>query len=710
VNAEPGRRDAPGMPPRPLSSYALAVVAGLALAVTGELLVPALVAQAAALLASLRLRGRPRAWQRSAIALNAALSAVVLLCIGLWLRGGLAIVALAHFAHLAQALQLLDARPRRSDFLLVALALFQVLLAANLTDSLLFPPLLVVFVLAMAWTLVVHTLWAEALAHGEPWRAERAIAPGLARTTFATAGLSLLLAIAIFLVLPRVRSGALAAPGLLASPQAGFSDRIALGDLGRIRQDPTVVLRVETLRGTPPPRAEAYWRGLAFDRFDGRHWSVTPQRRETLARAADLGVGLPGPGRRAELEQRVLREPVASGVLFAAGAPTAIEGSFGRLETDPNGGLYAPESELDRVQYALEIDVRMPDPAALREDHAAPPPGPGGERYLALPVLSDAVTALALRIVADASTDAERVAAIERHLRAVGRYADQPPPERPGDPRSPVEAFLLEETAGHCEYFASGMVVLVRSIGIPARLVNGFAGGSENSIGGFVELTRSDAHAWVEVHFARAGWVRYDPTPVDARLRADEPHLLAQLRGLGSALEHWWYQHVVEFDRSHQMRALRHGWLAWQRWRAAQREPAAGVAASPARREREGFDARRLAPPAIGLAAAAALGWAWWRWRGRRGRGARLRASLSQKATRLYGEALRLLERQRGLVRAPAVPAREFAREAARAVPPAAAAAFWALTEAYLAERFGGHRPGAPRAALRTLRDTLRRR
>jgi transglutaminase-like putative cysteine protease len=694
------RPAAAAMPPRPLSAYALAAVAGLSLAVTGELAVVALVAHAAAWLASLRLRGRARAWQRSAFVLNTALVAIAAGSALLWLRGGLAIVALAHFAHLAQGLQLLDARPRRSDFLLVALALFQVLLAANLTDSLLFPPLLVGFVLAMAWTLVVHTLWAEALAAGEPWVAERAAAPGLARTTLVAAGLSLLLAIAIFLILPRVRSGALAAPGLLASPQAGFSDRIALGDLGRIRQDPTVVLRVETLRGEPPPRAEAYWRGLAFDHFDGRHWSVTPVHRQFLSRATDLGLRLPGSRRRAELAQRVLREPVAAGVLFAAGSPVRIEGSFGRLESDPNGGLYAPESAFERVQYALELDASQPDPRALREQRALPPPGPGGARYLALPPLSEAVTALALRLVEGTRSDAERAAAIERHLRSHGRYADRPPRERPDDPRSPIEAFLLEETAGHCEYFASGMVVLLRSIGIPARLVNGFAGGSANTLGGFVELTRSDAHAWVEVHYEEAGWVRYDPTPTDARLRADTADLFAQLRGLGSALEHWWYQHVVEFDRSHQMRALRDGWLAWRRWRAEQGAPHAGGAPRAKAGARPVGGA--FAPIALGLMALGAAGGLWLRRRRRRLHGARLPG--------FYADALRLLERHRGLVRAPAVPAREFAREASRAVPPAAAAAFWSLTEAYLAERFGGRRAPAPRPALRTLRDTLRRR
>lgn len=687
-------------PPRPGSSYVLAAVAGAALAVTGELALPALGAQGVALLAAARLRRRPRAGQRSGPLLNAALLAIVLACVGLWLRGALAIVALAHFAHLATGLQLLDARPRHSDFLLVALALFQVLLAANLTDSPLFPPLLVVFTLAMTWTLVVHTLWSEAIAAGEPWAAERAAAPGLARTTALAAGLSLVLAVAIFLVLPRVRSGALSAPGLLAAPQAGFSDRIVLGDLGRIRQDPTVALRVETVHGTPPPRDQAYWRGLAFDHFDGRHWTVTPPGRELLARAADLGVRLPAGRPRARVTQRLLREPVAAGVIFTAGVAARVAGSFGRLESDASGGLYAPESESDRIAYEIEAETEQPDLATLRADRAAPPEGAEGLRFLALPALPEEVTALALRITAGADTDADRLAALERHLRETGRYADRPPPERAGDPRSPIEAFLLDRSEGHCEYFASGMVVLARALGLPARLVNGFAGGSENALGGFVELARSDAHAWVEVHFEHAGWVRYDPTPADARLRAEAPGLLAQLRGVGSALEHWWYRHVVEFDRSHQMRALREGWLAWRRWRDEAGAASSRAAARPADGGR-GPDLRALAPWAAGAAVAAALGGLWWR-RRRRRRGARLPS--------FYGEALHLLERHRGLVRAPSVPAREFARAASREVPPAAAAALWTLTEDYLAARFGGRRPAAPHAALRTLRDTLPRR
>ena len=108
---------------------------------------------------------------------------------------------------------------------------------------------------------------------------------------------------------------------------------------------------------------------------------------------------------------------------------------------------------------------------------------------------------------------------------------------------------------------------------LPARLVNGFAGGAENAIGGFLEITRSDAHTWVEVHYAEAGWVRYDPTPPDLRARpAVSLSLSEQMRQLASALELWWFQRVVGFDRSDQIRALKRAWLAWRAAREKQAE------------------------------------------------------------------------------------------------------------------------------------------
>ncbi|MDJ0864518.1 MAG: DUF3488 and transglutaminase-like domain-containing protein [Myxococcota bacterium] len=681
-------------PPRPPAAFGVVAISAAALALTGQLDAPACIAHALAFLAALRFRSAPRAWQRSAWLLNAGLLASFLYCGALWMRGTLALVALAHFAHLAQALQLLDARPRRSDFLLVALALFQMILAANLTDSVFFPPLLFAFVLAVVWTLLIHTLWMEAIESGQRWQPRQALTPGLVRTTLVASGASIALALAIFLVLPRARAGALVGGGALGAPAAGFSSRISLGELGRIRSDSSTVLRVETVRGTPPPAELAYWRGLAFDRFDGRSWSVTPPGREILSKTPDLGVDVTA-ALETELVQRVLRDPVDSGVLFGSGRVGRVEGSVGRVERDRNGGLYAPESVDDRVQYFVET-APAPARAALAGERAVPP-SPDGDRYLALPELAAGVEALARRVTSGAATDAERAAAIEAHLRAVGRYTDDPPPLSADGERSPVEAFLLGETRGHCEYFASGMVVLARSLGLPARLVNGFAGGRVNEVGGFVELVRADAHAWVEVHFERAGWVRYDPTPPDLRMRAAPVDWLARLADYGSAVEHWWYQHVVEFDRSHQMRALRSGWLAWREWR---RET--GAPAPAAQRPQPRSGAPTLPRPDPAVAAGLLLGGAGllWGWRRRRRRGPAMPAA--------YAQALRLIQQRRGLERGAAVAARDFAREAARALPPAAAAAFWSLTESYLAERFGGRRRAGGADALRALRDSLR--
>jgi hypothetical protein len=232
--------------------------------------------------------------------------------------------------------------------------------------------------------------------------------------------------------------------------------------------------------------------------------------------------------------------------------------------------------------------------------------------------------------------------------------------------------------------------------------VNGFAGGHENRLGGFVEFARSDAHTWVEIHFERSGWVRFDPTPPDLRLAGAEAlRAGGGLAELASALELWWFRNVVDFDRGHQARALRALWQRWSAWRSAL-EPAPrarpDVPAPPGEPE-----AHRWRGVLLFLALAAAGAAALHRLVRRRGRG-------RGAPPAFYAEALRLLAR-RGLARAPATTARGFADEAGAHLPPRAAAAFAALTEAYLEERFGAATPhrARARAQLAALRQGLRR-
>ncbi len=679
--------------PRPRSALVLVALASLTLAITGQVPLLVLALQGAALTAAAVLRREPRAWQQRGSWLNAGLAGSALLALSELLRGVPASVALAQFALLASGLQLLDARPRRSEFLLVALSLFQVVLAASLTDSLLFPPLLMAFLPTCVWTLMVHTLRSEALEAGDPAAARTVITRGLLGMTLAASALSLVLALGMFLLLPRLHEGLVRSGTGAAQATSGFSDRVDLGDLGRIRADPAVMLRVETLSGTPPAPESAYWRGIAFDRFDGRTWSAASGDRTPVPGDAIFGVVL-GPS-KPDLVQRILREPMTGGIVFGAGSPERLQGPTGRIERDSNGSVYAPQTATARVRYDISVRSDPPTDADLASDEAALPPG--GQRFLALPDLPPEIHALATEIVATAPGDAARARALESWLRSHGRYSDTPPRTPPGDPRSPLERFLLEGLRGHCEYFASAMVVLARSVGLPARLVNGFAGGRLNRVGDFVELTGSDAHAWVEVRFRDHGWVRFDPTPPDLRLAgsAAAPSLREQLLELRSALELVWFQYVVEFDRSRQMRAAASAWQTLRRW--LPRGSADAGASGPG-----GWVERVRRLPALHLAAFAAVlvacALVFQRARAR---------SAGPPLPRTYARALRLLARK-GHQRPPGCTPRAFARSVSGELRPAGASAFVALTEAYLYERYGGRSPFAGDAELRVLRDSLR--
>jgi transglutaminase-like putative cysteine protease len=662
------------------------------LAITEQIAPPALAAATLGL-GYVALRGESHAaWRMNPWLLNAALLACLALAAALWLRGALLIVALAHFAVLAQPLQLLDARPRRSEFLLVALAVFQVTIAANLTDSAWFPLLLVAFTLCCVWTLVVHTLRAEALEAGELAAAQRVLTAGLWRTTLLASLASVLFSALLFPILPRIRSGAIFDRSFVGGGSAGFSERVELGDIGRIRGDPSVALRVETLEGAALPAAERYWRGLAFDAFDGRAWSVSPAAPTAVYGDPEIGVDLGGPRKGERLVQRIVREAVDPGVVFAAGHPTLLRGAIGRVFRDGNGSLIAYASTHKRVVYQVVTRPQRPD---LTRDVTAH--SPEAERYLQLPPLDPRIAALAREITAGAANDAERALLSERWLKEHGRYTDAPPAIREGV--TPVEQFLLERSEGHCEYFASAHVVLLRSLGIPARLVNGYAGGHENELGGFVELTQSDAHAWVEVLFRRAGWVAFDPTPPDLRLAgAAALRGVSSLSELASALELWWFRNVVDFDRSTQARALRDLWLRWNQWRAERRGAGPPQRSAP-QAEPEG---PRAAPWFWGAAALVVGALAALRLR---------RLQLRRRGVVLppdYAAALRAL-RRRGLTRSPAVSARAFAREVGARIPADGARAFAALTEAYLAERFGSARAPSGARELAALRASLRR-
>jgi hypothetical protein len=286
--------------------------------------------------------------------------------------------------------------------------------------------------------------------------------------------------------------------------------------------------------------------------------------------------------------------------------------------------------------------------------------------------------ALAERWVGGAATAHDKVAAITNKLAS---FAYTTTLHAPPAGRDPLSFFLLDEKAGHCEYFASALAVLLREQGVPTRLVNGYFGAALNQYGHYYAVSESRAHTWVE--YWDEGWHRADPTPSGAG--ADKPSRVTQLLDV---MRYRWSRYVVDFDLDVQVQGL-------QAARHFFSKPAPSLPFTMADLT-HGFAAHRTN---LGLVAVLALlGWLWWL------RSRYIHAKITAP-TRLYRQFEKLMRRRGVAPRAPHEGPLHFVRTVAHAEPQLAVEAE-RFTEAYVAARFGGELDAVPamRRALKRLR------
>jgi transglutaminase-like putative cysteine protease len=254
--------------------------------------------------------------------------------------------------------------------------------------------------------------------------------------------------------------------------------------------------------------APAYWRTGAFVDYTGDGWRGGDDRTTRVVGAVPTS---------AAFRQRVtLRRPTRE--VPAAWRPVEVRSTdssaFYRTET---GGLRADTPVPANTTLVVTSRRLAADPSALRFTSSTEPESIE-RRYTALPSsVPDQVRAVAERATADADSRYATAKAIERWLESNRDYSTN----TSHDPSQGIaEAFVLEMTRGDCEYFATSMTVLLRTLDVPARYVVGYTPGERVSEDTYV-VRGSDAHAWVEVYFADIGWVRFDPTPADDRRRSD---------------------------------------------------------------------------------------------------------------------------------------------------------------------------------------------
>ncbi|GAB4197220.1 MAG: hypothetical protein OHK0013_05160 [Sandaracinaceae bacterium] len=434
-------------------------------------------------------------------------------------------------------------------------------------------------------------------------------APFLAGTAVLSVPLFAMTAL-LFVLFPRVGLGFLAFGSDPGTSVAGFGDQVELGQVGRIRDDPTVVLRVTppALGDRPPRRLELHLRGTSFDHYDGRRWSRTGREGgRPLRQLFDEYAITRTP--RPELDQpyRIVLDHLDQAVVFLPPHTVALEVPprvSGGVEAGRNLVLY-PGLDV-RYEDADELGLRYTAWVSTAPSLEVVPALSGVElaRYLQVPDGHERVAELARAWTAGARTDRERAQRILGRLRG-GEFTYSLDMQDPGD-RPPLERFLLEWRRGHCEYYASAMAIMLRTLGVPTRNVTGFLGGRWNDYGRYYAVRSGDAHAWIEAYLPGEGWVAFDPTPggVDDGGLAS---LLDELRNLADAAIVWWELRVVGYDLRSQ-RNLARDVVRWLRTRP---EGASGIDEGTRARssDRSGGWAWVL-PVVLVVAALAVWGWA----------------------------------------------------------------------------------------------------
>lgn len=351
------------------------------------------------------------------------------------------------------------------------------------------------------------------------------------------------LALALFLLFPRLPGPLWALPSSSHTGRTGLSSQMSPGDITMLAQSPEPAFRVR-FDDTPPDRAQLYWRGPVLESFDGRRWRALPEAvrsSKTAAPLRQLPAGTTIHSYEIVLEahhqrwllplEMPLAWDTADASLSAAGEllgarPIASRSAWrGRSATMP------------RFR-----DPRTPEPATLEVSATRNPRS----------------AALATEMRAAAGSDRAYLRDILGMFRQQAYYYTLEPPPLGNHP---VDDFLFRTRSGFCEHYASAFAILARAAGIPARVVTGYQGGELNPLANYWIVRQSDAHAWTEV-WLDGYWERYDPTAAVAPERVDA--------GLGAALPGSVGAGLPLLGNSPWFGQMAFGWDAlnaqWDRW------------------------------------------------------------------------------------------------------------------------------------------------
>ncbi|MEM6456748.1 MAG: transglutaminaseTgpA domain-containing protein, partial [Acidobacteriota bacterium] len=452
---------------------------------------------------------------------------------------------------------------RERDVWHVLIALFFTFAAAMATSSHLTILLYLVVFVAMAIRALGQLSHLRLLAATRPDGEDDAppALPGTGAWLTAATLIVLMIGAPLFAAMPRLRDPFLFGQGGGSGSTTGFSDSVDLNLTSAIRGNRQVAMRVQYESGQRGDLGDDIrFKAATYDRYDSRSWHREGDSEHMIAAGRHRPL-VPGAAERAVERAILFLEPIG-----ARSLPLPVETVAVRLPAsttlwrDAGGAVSLPMAPAETVRYEAVLGDRPVFIERPRADPSEPPPGArdlGGltprMTELANAVMRDGASPTRASLVdgsflrgqaapaavdepadgdgdaaidggtpanvagavpRDRDDDSTRIDRLERYLIStfdytldfVGRGGSEP-----------LDAFLFEHQSGHCELFASAMVLMLRSQDIPARLVTGFLGAEWNPLEGYYIVRQDNAHAWVEAWTPDRGWQIYDPTPPDGR-------------------------------------------------------------------------------------------------------------------------------------------------------------------------------------------------
>ncbi len=266
-----------------------------------------------------------------------------------------------------------------------------------------------------------------------------------------------------------------------------------------VTTDDVAILPEWELRETAPKH---YWRQTTYDRYTGTGW----QNSELNLKTYEINEPLSSPPKRSIQIWQYFDIVKPAGFLYAINQPASLDQEVtAQLRADGElTAIMLPSNRYSILSWVSEASVKELQSAS--EEYPS-----WVEKYLEVPLtVPERVKELAKEVTQGMETPYDKAKALESYLRTFPytTTVTKAPPER-----DVVDYFLFELKKGYCDHFSTAMVVMARSVGVPARVAVGYATGSLEPEAGEYVVLEKDAHAWVEVYFAEYGWIEFEPTP-----------------------------------------------------------------------------------------------------------------------------------------------------------------------------------------------------